>query len=137
MLGEVVSVAVEAVENAVAKVWLGMFNLWQQLWFLLVMTAYTAFIVKDHPILLLIPVVQFFCDFLVYKYRAIGQYVKSTVALKTSDSWKDLLINTCDVRWNMHSTPSYDSIQSYGTHSRAFLIYISSLFSLQVYGHIV
>jgi len=97
--GEVVSVAVEAVETAVMKCWLGIFNLWEKFWFLLLMIGYTLYVVKDDLYLVWLPMLQLLIDFIVYYYRTEGQVVSSTIALRTSDSWKTMLINTADVRY--------------------------------------
>ena len=56
--GKVVAIAVDTVEQAIRRCWLGVFMLWEKTVFLLVMITYTAYVTTKQPFLILIPIIQ-------------------------------------------------------------------------------
>ena len=56
--GKVVSIAADGVEQAVQKAWLGVFELFEKVVFLVVMMGYSYYVSNSQPYLVLIPLGQ-------------------------------------------------------------------------------
>jgi len=101
--GKVVSIAADGVEQAVQKAWLGVFELFEKVVFLVVMMGYSYYVSNSQPYLVLIPLGQLFFDYVIYSIRAGGQYRQSRNAIEVTDRWEQRLVTICDVRFMVNS----------------------------------
>jgi len=96
--GTVLSVTNAGVDNAIKLCWTGMFGMWDECVSFVVVTAFTAYVIRKTPYLLLIPVVQLACDYVVYYYRSPETITKQTLAIIKDDEVQRSLTDVCDMR---------------------------------------
>lgn len=65
---------------------------------LVVLFAWTGYVVRETPYLMAIPVVQMICDYMVYFCRSEEQVHKAMVAIEADDDWKTTLVDISDAR---------------------------------------
>ena len=96
--GKVLSIMSESVEDAVSTCWAGMFNLFGSFCQILVMTAFSAYLVRQNPYILAIPVLMMIIDVVILYCR-----VDTTVAMLTDynredQEWKALVVEMNELR---------------------------------------
>ena len=87
--GELLSIAHECVDESVVRIWAGMFALFENLFFLVVMSCWTGYLVQKQIYLLAIPFIQMFLDYFVMRYRMDDQAELSNREITKSYQWKE------------------------------------------------
>jgi len=96
--GEIIGITTDVVNSCVGCGWTGLFAMWEFLFTLIVLTAYTAYAVRKTPYLLLIPLVQLIVDYAVYVWRSPEMVAKAMVAIEKEDDWKSKLLEIAYAR---------------------------------------
>jgi len=96
--GTVMGIIAEDIAEVLDKCWIGLFKFWGQVVQIIVLIAWTAYITRESPALLLIPLSQFVCNVVVLYFRINEQIRLHTNFINTDDHWKDAVMEWASLK---------------------------------------